>query len=82
MTAVPNPDNSGPIDFFEIDGHPVLVYRGSDEAWTWSRGDWCPYEGSIDKGYVDGLQLTHERFAAKYPYAALAFLEIDPRRPV
>ena len=78
MKAAVSEVGSPPVfDFFEIDERPVVVNRKDDVSWIWSKGDWQRNDGLIAKCYAHGHALSEDAFVQRFPYAALALLELQ-----
>lgn len=64
------------LDYFEVDERPVVVDRRGDAGWIWSQGSWQSTPDLVEKSYTIGHSLTQDAFVSKFPYAALALLEV------
>lgn len=65
------------FDYFELDDLPVVIDRQGDCGWMWSRGAWQNDVGLPAKCYSAGQALTQDAFVHKFPYAALALLDVE-----
>ena len=77
MNGVASKD-SGPaiFDFFELEERAVVVNRNSDVGWVWSVGAWQGDNSLVERCYSDGNPLSEDAFVQRFPYAALALLDV------
>ncbi|MBL4858493.1 MAG: hypothetical protein JKY36_04755 [Erythrobacter sp.] len=72
-----NPPTSDPsiLNFYALEGRPVVIDGLSHEGWVWQGGSWTSDLGLAQKSFTKGLPLSQDDFLHRFPDAALALLD-------
>lgn len=64
---------TGIIDYFEVGGRPAVMERSSGRLWIWTTDHWDSTTVAAD---ASSQSITQEDFVHRFPFAALALLDI------